>query len=87
MENKRQKADYRLGNHAKRLLLIVFPFIIFYLIMLVGIMVPLEGGELIKKQQLIYTAFDAVGRGIIFMMGGTIILDYLEKKQRREKEK
>ena len=84
---EKKKADYRLGESAKRLLLIVFPFVILQLILLTCILVPLEGGELIKKQELIYTAFDGVGRGLIFMMGGTIILDYMEKKHRKKSEK
>jgi hypothetical protein len=84
---EKQRADYHLGIHARRLLLVVFPLIIFYLIMLVGILAPLEGGELIKKQELINTVFDSVGRGIIFMTGGAIILDYMEKKHKKEIEK
>ena len=84
---EKKKADYRLGESAKRLLLIVFPFIILQLILLTCILVPLEGGELIKKQELIYTVFDGVGRGLIFMMGGTVILDYMEKKYRKKSEK
>lgn len=84
---EKKKADYRLSESAKRLLLIVFPFIILQLILLSCILVPLEGGELIKKQELIYTAFDGVGRGLIFMMGGGIILDYMEKKYRKKSEK
>ena len=84
---EKKKADYRLSESAKRLLLIVFPFIILQLLLLTCILVPLEGGELIKKQELIYTVFDGVGRGLIFMMGGGVILDYMEKKYRKKSEK
>lgn len=84
---EKKKADYRLGVYAKRLLLIIFPIIILQLIMLAAILIPLEGGELIKNQELIYTIFDGIGRGIIFMIGGTVILDYMEKKHKKEKQK
>ena len=83
---ERKKADYRLGAHAKRLLLIVFPLIILQLVVLIAILMPLEGSELIKNEELIYTIFDGIGRGLIFMLSGTVILDYLEKKHRKKEK-
>ncbi len=83
---EKKKTDYRLGTHAKRLLMMVLPLIIFQLVVLIALIIPLEGGELIKQQELIFTLFDGIGRGLAFMTIGALILDYMEKKNGKKGE-
>ncbi len=83
---EKKKRTYKLGCHAKRLLLITLPMIMVMLLAFIAILLPLEGGELIKREALILAFFDAVGRGIIFMGIGVILLDYMEKKEEKREE-
>ncbi len=84
MNMERKKADYSLGVYARKLLLIVLPMKIFLLLVLIAYIAPLEGMEFFRREVLIMMMFDAIGRGLIFMFGGAVLLDYLEKKHRKK---
>ena len=83
---EKKKTDYCLGGYAKRLLMLVLPLIIIQLVVLLALIIPLEGGELIKNQELIFTFFEGIGRGLTFMTIGALILDYWEKKHEKREE-
>lgn len=83
---EKKKTDYRLGGYAQRLLMLVLPLIMIQLIVLLALIIPLEGGELIKNQELIFTFFEGIGRGLTFMTIGALVLDYLEKKHEKREE-
>ena len=83
---EKRKADYRLATHSRKILLVALPMIIIQLIAFIIYLAPLDSWELVRNQQLIYSVFDAVGRGLIFTIGGTLILDYMEKKNRKKHE-
>ena len=82
---ERKKADYTLGVYASKLLATVLPMMIVLLITLLIYILPLEGMEFLRHEVLVYMVFDAIGRGLVFMLGGAVLLDYLEKKYRSKR--
>ncbi len=78
---KIKNPNYVLGTYARRLLMIVLPMVILLLLTLIAFMAPLEGMAFLRHRVLIVMMLDAIGRGLIFMLGGAVLLDYMEKKQ------
>ncbi len=77
----KKKSEYVLGRHTDTLLHAAFPLIILKLLVFIALVLPLEGGELIRQEALLLALSDAIGRGIAFLTIGVIVLCYLEKKE------
>ncbi|MBQ9748151.1 MAG: hypothetical protein IJV98_05140 [Clostridia bacterium] len=78
MEKRNER--YIPGVYAQRLLMAVLPVMCLLLTVLILYIVSVESGEFFRHRVMSAMIFDAIGRGLVLMLGGAIVLDYLEKK-------
>ena len=82
MKMQKEKKTYVPGEYASRLLRTVLPMKVVLLTALLFYITSVESGEFFRHHVTVAMTFDAIGRGLLFMLGGAILLDYMEKKQR-----
>ncbi len=71
-----------LGEYAKKVLLFTLPFIIFQALCLVLFIAKLDTLDLMREQETVSLFLETIGRCVVCLTGGCLILDYMEKRRK-----
>ena len=78
-----KRKRFHLCKGARLVLLVCLPMLVMQALFLTLYIAELDGASVLRESETIHAFLETIARSLVFAVGGTLLLDYLEKKRGR----